>query len=412
MRARSALANSLNASAVDLAHTVGTEALLRLLRDTGFSSLDREASHYGLSLTLGAGEVTLLQLTNAYAALARGGRYQDLSLVRWTRAESEGQRWTPRPTSRQVLDPASVRLVTHVLSDPVARSRSFGRRGSLELPFSVAAKTGTSTGFRDNWAVGYTDRFAVGVWVGRFDGRPMMGVSGVSGAGPLFRDVMIMLEGDRAPGAAHTDGLASVRVCALSGMRAGRDCPQSIDELFHPKHTVTETCRMHRTIHIDPDNGLRSTPGCADTEAVPKTVVEVPLQYRHWARQVGLNEIPDRWSERCDEGARQDEPIDDAPTRIQIASPLPHSTYYLDSTLPASSQEIQLLAYAQPRGERLRWEVNGDSIGSGVESRQALWWRPSPGTHHLVAMSAQGQVRAHRQVVVQSSEEPETLAPH
>ncbi|MFY9738737.1 MAG: transglycosylase domain-containing protein, partial [Candidatus Cybelea sp.] len=172
VRVRYALANSLNVPAVRVLSELGVEPLLARLHALGFAHLDRPPAYYGLGLTLGSGEVSLWELVQAYVAMARGGSFLPLHLT--------GEPATPRA----VGDPANWALVTDMLADPHARAHSFGLHSVLEMPFPAAVKTGTSSDFHDTWTVGFTRDYTVGVWVGNFDGSPMRGVSGVTGAGP------------------------------------------------------------------------------------------------------------------------------------------------------------------------------------------------------------------------------------
>lgn len=176
-----ALSNSLNVPAVSLVEKLGVERSLELLHGFGFDSLQRSAGVYGPALALGAGEVTLLELALGYAALAKGGLYRP---ARLTLGETG-------PSPRRACSPRAADLITRVISDRAARRESFGATQNLEFPFEVAAKTGTSTGFRDGWVMGYSHQVVVGVWVGNFDGRPMRQGSGAGSAGPLFHDVMM-----------------------------------------------------------------------------------------------------------------------------------------------------------------------------------------------------------------------------
>ncbi|MCK6573396.1 penicillin-binding protein 1C [Myxococcota bacterium] len=220
---REALACSYNVPAVHLANEIGVGALYERLHRLGFDSLRRAPSHYGLGLALGNGEVTLLELANAYRTLANEGEHRP---VRWRTA-------VPSPAGERVMPAAVARLVTDILSDPIARAPAFGRHNALELPFPAAAKTGTSTDFTDNWTVGYTPAVTVAVWVGNFDGRPMEGVSGITGAGRLWHRVMRRL-GARAPGGAFSRrGLVEASLCAEAFSPVGR-CEHTIVERFLP----------------------------------------------------------------------------------------------------------------------------------------------------------------------------------
>ncbi|MBE7219399.1 MAG: penicillin-binding protein 1C, partial [Caulobacteraceae bacterium] len=182
MRLRPALANSLNISAVRVLadKAGGPSALWQRLRACGLTTLPLPADHYGLGLTLGNAEARLLELTDAYACLARLGEYRR---CRWFQSGRDPQ------ASVRLTDPCSAYLLADILADNGARALSFGVDSDLRWDFPVACKTGTSTDFRDNWAMGYTPEFTVGVWVGNFDGRPMLDVSGVTGAGPILHEV-------------------------------------------------------------------------------------------------------------------------------------------------------------------------------------------------------------------------------
>jgi len=195
---REALANSYNIPALKLVSELGVGAVLSRLRALGLDSLSEDPAHYGVGLGLGDGEVTLLALTSAYGTLARGGEYRYPTLL--SSAEAQGRALALSPRSvRRVFSPEVSYLVGHVLSDAAARRAAFGAGSVLELPFDAAVKTGTSSDYRDNWALGYAGDVVVGVWVGRHDGAPMHGVSGVAGAAPAFRRIMLAAVGRQAP---------------------------------------------------------------------------------------------------------------------------------------------------------------------------------------------------------------------
>jgi penicillin-binding protein 1C len=176
---RTALGNSLNVPAVRTLMLVGTESFVSLLRRLGFSLLTESGDYYGYSLALGSAEVNLWQLVNGYRTLANGGSFSPLTLA----AE-------PKPRRQQILDRDASYIVSDILADRSARGLTFGLENVLAPPFWSAVKTGTSKDMRDNWCVGYSDRYTVGVWVGNFDGSPMQDVSGVTGAAPVWLEVM------------------------------------------------------------------------------------------------------------------------------------------------------------------------------------------------------------------------------
>ncbi|MGE3773856.1 MAG: penicillin-binding transpeptidase domain-containing protein, partial [Gammaproteobacteria bacterium] len=189
---RASLAGSLNVPAVRTLMLLGPDAFVTRLRELGFDGIDRDGDYYGYALALGSAEVTLWQLVNAYRTLANGGRRGALSL------EASGAPTSTGPVAARRV--AASFVVGDVLADRAARSASFGVDNALNLPFWAAVKTGTSKQMRDNWCVGYTARYTVGVWIGNFDGAPMWEVSGLSGAAPVWAEVMSQLHA-MVPGA-------------------------------------------------------------------------------------------------------------------------------------------------------------------------------------------------------------------
>ena len=177
--ARAALASSLNIPAVKTLGLVGTEVFLRKLRELGFAGLKEDQDFYGPSLALGSADVTLWTLVNGYRALANGGRWSEISYVSGKTA-----------AERRVFSADSAYLISSILSDRESRSLTFGLEGPLATRFWSAVKTGTSKEMRDNWCVGYSSQYTVGVWIGNFSGAPMWNVSGMSGAAPIWLEVM------------------------------------------------------------------------------------------------------------------------------------------------------------------------------------------------------------------------------
>jgi penicillin-binding protein 1C len=186
--ARTALGASLNVPAVRVAAMLPPDALFERLNAFGLA-LSESGGYHGHALALGGADVTLLGLTNAYRALANGGRAGPVASLR---ADA------PRPSApRRVAEPAAVHLVTDILADNNARVRTFGLDSALATHGWAAVKTGTSKDMRDNWCIGYTDRYTVGVWVGNASGAPMHDVSGVSGAAPVWRTLVEALHAGR-----------------------------------------------------------------------------------------------------------------------------------------------------------------------------------------------------------------------
>jgi penicillin-binding protein 1C len=186
--ARVALASSLNVPAVRTLSLVGEESFLHTLRAIGIRELEETGDFYGPALALGSADVSLWELVNAYRTLGNGGRWDELKLTVGPRKN---------PPQRRVFSPEAAFLISDILSDREARSLTFGLENPLSTRFWTAVKTGTTKDMRDNWCIGYSQRFTVGVWVGNFSGEPMWTVSGISGAAPIWVEMMNWLhQGD------------------------------------------------------------------------------------------------------------------------------------------------------------------------------------------------------------------------
>ena len=204
---RSALAGSLNVPAVRTLLLVGVDAFRDRLFDTGYQGLVEDGDYYGYSLALGSAEVTLLEQADAYRSLANGGRWAP-----WRLTATD-----PRPAARAVTTPQAAWIVANMMADPNARAVTFGLDSSLRLPFWAAVKTGTSKAMRDNWCVGFSDRYTVAVWVGNVEGDAMRAVSGTSGAAPVWRDVMLALHADQPGRAPAMPAGVEARTIAYTG---------------------------------------------------------------------------------------------------------------------------------------------------------------------------------------------------
>ena len=346
VRAREALASSYNVPAVELASRLGVGTLLHTLRLAGFASLGRSADHYGLGLSLGNGDVTLLELANGYRALANAGVWRP---VTWRASDADR---VPEP-GRRLASPQATALVLDILGDRAARIPGFGVETPLDFPFPAAVKTGTSRHFTDNWAVAATDRFTVAVWVGNFDGRPMDGVSGVTGAGPLLHRTVLATARRYPPGVLFppsSAGAVPLAICRLSGMRAGPDCPAET-EWFMSGTEPAAQCDWHM-------NGG----------------VALPAEYAEWADEV---------EPALPAPAPPSATVTRSADRFQIVSPLDGDRYRIPPDSDPRYATIALRA-AGPGTPAARWYVDGARY-AGTR------WTLVPGTHHIRALGAGGQ---------------------
>ncbi len=389
VRAREALASSYNVPAVELADRVGgAPTLLRALHAAGFASLSRSAEHYGLGLALGNGDVTLLELANGYRALANGGAWRP---------------WTWRAVGsatgevRRVASPMASALVLDVLSDPSARIPGFGASTPFEFPFPVAVKTGTSRHFTDNWAVGVTGRFTVAVWAGNFTGRPMEGVSGITGAGPLLHRAVMAVAARLGAGVLPSPGeLGAVRVpvCRLSGLRATPGCA-SLDEWFArgTEPTRTDDWEVAGQVRLPDEYAEWARPGArfaatddgATGGLAPQLVGTVDAPRAAESGEAPPNGTPPNGTPP--NGAA----LSARATRFRIVSPLDGDRYAVSPGTDASFATIRLRAVG-PGAERVRWTVDGAPYASER-------WTLRPGRHVIRATSSRQDTSVVRIVV-------------
>ncbi len=230
---RDALASSLNIPAVRLLDQLGPDLLFHKLQQAGFRNMAHDPDYYGPGLALGNTEVTLMELAGAYCALANHGIWRPVPF----------QLSAAPYNSSAVFSPQTSFLLSDILSDPTARMAGFGLASLLELPFPCAVKTGTSKNYRDNWCIGYTRDYTVAVWVGNFDGSPMRGVSGITGAAPILHDLFLYLHHDQAPAEfTAPDDLIMRSLCRDSGKPAGISCRRIYPEWLHRDRDDYCTC--------------------------------------------------------------------------------------------------------------------------------------------------------------------------
>jgi penicillin-binding protein 1C len=209
---RTALSSSLNTPSVRTLVVVGVEPFVERLKRLGFS-IRKEADYYGFSIALGSVDISLYELVNAYRTLARGGKSGELRFIPDAKDVA----------SSEMIDPDAAFIISSILADRESRSATFGLENVLATRFWTAVKTGTSKDMRDNWCIGYSEKYTVGVWIGNFTGEPMWNVTGVSGAAPVWLEVMNLLHAGGGSGAQKpTPGVVARRVQFKNGVEPER----------------------------------------------------------------------------------------------------------------------------------------------------------------------------------------------
>jgi membrane peptidoglycan carboxypeptidase len=315
---RTALGSSYNVPAVKALQFVGLPGMLAMAHRLGISSLNRP--DYGLSLTLGGGDVTLFEMAGAYAVFANGGvRVPPVAIARVEDSEGRVIAETSPPGlggieggHEQVISPQHAYLITDILADDQARTPAFGSDSALKLGRPAAAKTGTTDDWRDAWTIGYTPDLVCGVWVGNSDGSAMDHVAGAGGAGPIWHNFMEealagtpLLDFDRPP------GIVTAEICTVSGSKPSVACPQRGTEIFVAGTEPNDpTLDFHQLVRICTVTGQRATEFCPEDVVVEKYFEVYPEAYRWWAEERGIEQPP---AGPC--------PLHTGPTEVAIFQP-------------------------------------------------------------------------------------------
>ena len=343
--ARTALGASLNVPAVRTLVMVSPDAFHKQIKAVGLP-LKESGDFYGYSLALGSAEVSLLSLSNSYRTLSNGGGYSPVSFLLSARTEvgslatreRAGNNGGARARTPPAIDPRAAFIVTDILADPLARARTFGTDSLLATRFWTAVKTGTSKDMRDNWAIGFSQRYTVGVWVGNASGAPMWDVSGTTGAAPVWAALMNHLhktEPSRAPQAPA--GLVQARV-AFGAASAGSQ----------------------------PTEASRSEWFLQGTEQTQITTISIANEAMNTKAR----------------GQNTSQSLAEA--RSRITAPVSGTIIALDPDIPPNRQRVGFTA----DGSNLRWLVDGKVFAKGASAQ----WRPWPGRHVVQLTDVRGEL--------------------
>jgi penicillin-binding protein 1C len=389
---RESLASSYNIPAVKALEFTGIDAMVDLVSNAGMENLAQN-TNVDLSITLGGGEVRLLDLVQAYSIFPNGGYRIEPSLILEVKTR-DGEvlyQWTPEPLDQQVLDERIAYLISDILSDEEARIPSFGRNSWLSIGRTAAAKTGTTTDFRDNWVVGYTPNLVVGVWVGNADNTPMVDVTGISGAGPIWhhfmREVLLgqpELEFDRP------DDLVQAEICALSGLLPTNACELTRVEWFLPGTVPAEYDDLYQMYTIDRRSGALADETTPPEDRVERVFLVLPEEAQDWGRRNGIRQPPT--------GAVINVNRDDD---LRVLSPDPYTIFQISPVTPIETQRVRLRAAAPASAEQVT--IRLEEAERGVVYEETFsdapytdWWVLEIGdfTMHVSVMTADGTVHS------------------
>jgi penicillin-binding protein 1C len=369
---RQALASSLNIPAVLTLQQVGIANTIHFAGQLGITTLG-DPNEYDLSLALGGGQMSLLELTGAFAVLADRGIKTDHPAILEVHNADGNLLYQPGPTpSLQILDPRLVWLLSDILSDDEARSLGFGHNSTLKIDRPAAVKTGTTTNFHDNWTIGYTPDIVIGVWVGNSDYQAMKDVTGLTGAAPIWHEtIRKVLEGKTKTEFARPEGLVQMEVCALSGLLPTEYCQHTRTEWFIAGTEPTQPDNLYQQVTVDALTGALAIDSTPPERRQTKIVLDLPITAQPWARSQGLPLLAD--IPQASEATVQ--------PQITLISPRPNTAYRLDPAFDASAQKLLIEAVAGAGVTQVTIWVDGIPLTTLDVSPYQVWWQLSVGEH-------------------------------
>lgn len=389
---REALGSSYNIPAVVALEHIGVENFIEFVADAGLESL-ASAPNLDLAVTLGGGEVRLIDLAQAYSIFPNGGYRVEpeflLSVI--TRDGDVLYEYDEPPLDFQVLDERVAWLINDMLSDNEARIPSFGANSSLQIGRVSGAKTGTTTDFRDNWVMGYTPNLVVGVWVGNADNTPMVEVTGVSGAGPIYNQFMRqILVGQPELEFTQPEGLVRAEVCTLSGLLPRENCPLRSLDWFIEGTVPTEYDNVYRTFAIDTRTGDLAGETTPEQYVQNETFIVLPQEARDWAIINGVN-IPPIGAIREDETGENS---------IRLLSPDPYTNFEISPLTPIETQRIRFTVAMSSDTVSVDYYLNGDLYQSSTAHPFDVWWQLALGQWELEAEATLSDGTVHRSEIL------------
>lgn len=377
---REALASSLNIPAVAALQEVGLENTISFSTSLGITTFG-DPKRYDLSLALGGAEVSLLELSTAYAALANTGQFSRAYSILDISGGDGNVVFEHVPHSpKRILDERVAWLISDILSDNQARSLGFGLTSALKLDRPAAVKTGTTTNYHDNWTIGYTPDIVVGVWVGNANQEAMRNVTGLSGAGPIWHQfIRTILAGQPETQFERPPGLTRIEICITSGLLPSEACPFTGLEWFIEGTEPNDEDNLYKIVAIDSRTGLLAHEGTPTQFIQMQTVIDLPPEAHPWARGRGLVLLSDliEESEVVSTGDAENQ------VSISLLSPQPNSVYVLSSDFSGDAQRILLEAISSVALEEITFWVDGELVAALDSAPYEAWWILTLGLHEV-----------------------------
>lgn len=377
-----ALIRSLNVPAVNLYAQMGENGIYAFVNEAGLTTLPKPKDYYGLSLILGGCEVTLLELTNLYAGLANGGRFQPYRFL-----QDE-----PSQGGKSLLSEGACFILSEMLSQLRRPDLPSSWEYTVDLP-KIAWKTGTSYGHRDAWSIGYTPKYTIGVWAGNFDGNGVPELVGAETAAPILFSLFSSLE--KSKQSAWFIQPASVKkrqVCTVSGMPLSKHCASARNEYYLPGISPIQECDIHKVILVDKATGTRLCSHCRiGREYEEKIVEQWPAEIATWMERSGypMDKIPPHFPD-CSQVVSGEKPV--------IRSPSPDTEYKIRPAVALKYQKILLDASVSNRTKKIYWFLDGKMVFSG-DPKEKVFITPKIGPHTVLCLDDEGRSSEMRFVV-------------
>jgi penicillin-binding protein 1C len=374
---REALASSLNIPAVLALDHVGLEEFSTYAADLGITPW-ANVGKLDLSLALGGGQVSLLDLTAAYGVFANGGgKVLPYAIERIEDNEGKIIYQQDKLPQEQILDERVAWLISDMLSDDDARYLGFGRNSVLQIERPAAVKTGTTTNFHDNWTVGYTPSLVVGVWAGNTDHEGMYDITGLTGAAPIWaQTIRSILVGEEEESFKRPEGLVLEKVCSISGLLPGANCPYTKLEWFIEGTQPVAEDDTYRQVELDSRSGLLANENTAADFRVIRQALVLPVAAENWARTNGLllySDLLQTNSNGVNEG--QSAPV--------VTSPASGSVYHLAVDIPAATQKIELSIAGSSGYSSVEFVMDGQVLQVLHQAPYMTWWQLEAGYHEM-----------------------------
>ena len=374
---REALGSSLNIPAVMTLEKVGIEDSVDFLKLVGISSIV-DPKNYDLSLALGGGQISLLELSSAYGVFASGGFYYTPTVILDIRdTEGEVLYTSPKSIGQKKMDARIAWLISDILSDDNAREIGFGIFSTLRIDRPAAVKTGTTTNFHDNWTIGYTPDYVVGVWVGNSNFEAMHDVSGLTGAAPIWHEtIRSLMQGKPTQDFEQPAGLEEVEVCAISGLLPTDACLKTRKEWFLEETIPTEYDSIYQEVWVDSVTGLLADNNTPDFRKKAVIAFDLTGDAAKWAESQGWLLVSDLAEGKTTTATHE---------MIELTSPQPKTTYRIDPNFEIGSQQLMVEAETNDIFQEVRFWVDGQLIDTVMDAPYQTWWQLTEGEHEFWA---------------------------